>query len=104
MRRNCFSPLRERRRICTLFVASGGLGAKTYTLVAGARYFTVGAASGVLSVDANAPLAMYTLSVQAADADGNMVQALATAQVVSLLLADVMLYAVVGREVSFAYL
>ena len=82
------------------FVASGGLGAKTYTLVAGARYFTVGAASGVLSVDANAPLAMYTLSVQVADADGNVVEAVATAQVVSLLLADVMLYAIVGREVS----
>ena len=82
------------------FVASGGLGAKTYTLAAGAGYFTVDAASGVLSVDANAPLAIYTLSVQVADADGNVVQALATAQVVSLLLADVMLYAIVGREVS----
>ena len=82
------------------FVASGGLGVKTYTLVAGAEYFTIGAASGVLSVDANAPLAIYTLSVQVADADGNVVQALATAQVVSLLLADVMLYAIVGREVS----
>ena len=82
------------------FVASGGLGVKTYTLAAGAGYFTVGAASGVLSVDANAPVAIYTLSVQAADADGNVVEALATAQVVSLLLADVMLYAIVGREVS----
>ena len=82
------------------FVASGGLGAKTYTLAAGAEYFTVGAASGILSVDENAPLAIYTLSVQVADADGNVVQALATAQVVSLLLADVMLYAIVGREVS----
>ena len=82
------------------FVASGGLGAKTYTLAAGAEYFTVGTASGILSVDENAPLAMYTLSVQVEDADGNVVQALATAQVVSLLLADVMLYAIVGREVS----
>ena len=82
------------------FVASGGLGAKTYTLAAGAGYFTIGAASGVLSVDANAPVGVYTLSVQAADTDGNVVQALATAQVVSLLLADVMLYAIVGREVS----
>ena len=82
------------------FVASGGLGAKTYTLAAGAEYFTVGTASGILSVDENAPLAIYTLSVQVADADGNVVQALATAQVVSLLLADVMLYAIVGREVS----
>ena len=82
------------------FVASGGLGVKTYTLVAGAEYFMMDAVSGALSVDENAPLAMYTLSVQAADADGNVVQALATAQVVSLLLGDVMLYAIVGREVS----
>ena len=82
------------------FVASGGLGVKTYTVAAGAGYFTIGAASGVLSVDANAPVGIYTLSVQAADTDGNVVQALATAQVVSLLLADVMLYAIVGREVS----
>ena len=82
------------------FVASGGLGAKTYTVAAGAGYFTVGTASGILSVDENAPLAIYTLSVQVEDADGNVVQALATAQVVSLLLADVMLYAIVGREVS----
>ena len=82
------------------FVASGGLGAKTYTVAAGAGYFTIGAASGVLSVDANATVGIYTLSVQAADADGNVVEALATAQVVSLLLADVMLYAIVGREVS----
>ena len=82
------------------FVASGGLGVKTYTLAAGAGYFTIGAASGVLSVDANATVGIYTLSVQAADADGNVVEALATAQVVPLLLADVMLYAIVGREVS----
>ena len=82
------------------FVASGGLGVKTYTVAAGAGYFTIGAASGVLSVDANATVGMYTLSVQAADADGNVVEALATAQVVSLLLGDVMLYAIVGREVS----
>ena len=82
------------------FVASGGLGVKTYTVAAGAGYFTIGAASGVLSVDANAPVGIYTLSVQAADTDGNVVEALATAQVVSLLLADVMLYAIVGREVS----
>ena len=82
------------------FVASGGLGVKTYTLAAGAEYFTIGTASGVLSVDANAPVGIYTLSVQAADTDGNVVEAVATAQVVSLLLADVMLYAIVGREVS----
>ena len=82
------------------FVASGGLGVKTYTVAAGAEYFMMDASSGVLSVDANATVGIYTLSVQAADTDGNVVQALATAQVVSLLLADVMLYAIVGREVS----
>ena len=82
------------------FVASGGLGVKTYTVAAGAEYFMMDASSGVLSVDANATVGIYTLSVQAADTDGNVVQALATAQVVSLLLGDVMLYAIVGREVS----
>ena len=82
------------------FVASGGLGVKTYTVAAGAGYFMIGAASGVLSVDADALAGIYTLSVQAADADGNVVQVQATAQVVSLLLGDVMLYAIVGREVS----
>ena len=82
------------------FVASGGLGVKTYTLAAGAGYFMMDAISGVLSVDANATVGIYTLSVQAADTDGNVVEALATAQVVSLLLADVMLYAIVGQEVS----
>ena len=82
------------------FVASGGLGVKTYTLVAGAEYFMMDAVSGALSVDANATVGIYTLSVQVADTDGNVVQALATAQVVSLLLADVMLYAIVGQEVS----
>ena len=84
------------------FVASGGLGVKTYTLVAGAAYFTVGVASGVLSVDANATLGIYTLSVQAADADGNVAAlALATVEVVSLFLLDAPpLYAIAGQEVS----
>ena len=84
------------------FAASGGLGVKTYTLAAGAAYFTVGVASGVLSVDENATVGMYTLSVRAEDADGNVAAlALATVEVVSLLLLDApMLYAIVGREVS----
>ena len=90
----------EARNLHT-FAASGGIGVKTYTLVAGAAYFTVGVASGVLSVDANAPVAIYTLSVQAADADGVTAVALATVEVVSLLLLDApMLYAIVGQEVS----
>ena len=82
------------------FEAIGGLGAKTYTVVAGAEYFSVGAASGVLSVDASVTVGIYTLSVQVADADGNVAPALATVNVVFLLLRDVMLYAIVGREVS----
>ena len=82
------------------FEAIGGLGAKTYTVVAGAEYFSVGAASGVLSVDASVTAGIYTLSVQVADAEGNVAPALATVNVVFLLLRDVMLYAIVGREVS----
>ena len=90
----------EARNLHT-FVASGGLGVKTYTLVAGAAYFTVGVSSGVLSVDENATVAMYTLSVQAADADGVVAVALATVEVVSLLLFDApTLYAIPGQEVS----
>ena len=82
------------------FEAIGGLGAKTYTVVAGAEYFSVDTASGVLSVDASVTVGIYTLSVQVADAEGNVAPALATVQVVLLLLRDVMLYAIVGREVS----
>ena len=82
------------------FEAIGGLGAKTYTVVAGAEYFSVGATSGVLSVDASVTAGIYTLSVQVADVDGNVAPALATVNVVFLLLRDVMLYAIVGREVS----
>ena len=82
------------------FEASGGLGANTYTVVAGAEYFSVGAASGVLSVDASVTVGIYTLSVQVADVDGNVAPALATVKVAFLLLRDVMLYAIVGREVS----
>ena len=82
------------------FEAIGGLGAKTYTVVAGADYFAVDTASGVLSVDASVTVGIYTLSVQVADAEGNVAPALATVQVVLLLLRDVMLYAIEGREVS----
>ena len=82
------------------FVASGGIGVKTYTLVAGARYFTVGSASGVLSVNAEVPIAVFTLSVQVEDADGTTADAVATVEAVSLLLVDVMLYEIVGRKVD----
>ena len=82
------------------FVASGGLGVKTYTLVAGARYFTVGSASGVLSVNDEVPIAVFTLSVRVEDADGTTADAVATVEAVSLLLAGQMLYEIVGRKVD----
>ena len=83
------------------FAASGGIGDKTYTIAAGNEdYFSLDPSSGVLSMKVNALAEIYTLSVQAADAEGNVVTALATVEVASLLLRDVMLYAIVGREVS----
>ena len=84
------------------FAATGGIGDKTYTLVAGAEdYFSLGTSSGVLSIQGNASVGIYTLSVQAVSADYITVQAMATVKVLSLFLADApALYAIVGREVS----
>ena len=84
------------------FAATGGIGDKTYTLVAGPEdYFSLGTSSGVLSIQGNAPVGIYTLSVQAVSADDITVQAMATVKVLSLFLADAPpLYAIVGREVS----
>ena len=83
------------------FAATGGIGDKTYTIAAGNEdYFILDQSSGVLSMNADVSLGMYTLSVQATDAEGNVAPALATVKVGSLLLRDVMLYAIVGREVS----
>ena len=83
------------------FAATGGLGDKTYTIVAGNEdYFSLDRSSGVLSMEVTVSLGMYTLSVQVADAEGNVATALATVKVASLLLRDVMLYAIEGREVS----
>ena len=84
------------------FAATGGIGDKTYTLVAGSEdYFSLGVSSGVLSIQGNAPVGIYTLSVQAVSADDIAVQAMATVEVLSLFLADAPpLYAIVGREVS----
>ena len=70
------------------FAASGGIGVKTYTLVAGAEYFAVGAASGVLSVNASVTVGMYTLLVRVEDADGIVVAGLATVEVTLLFLYD----------------
>ena len=84
-----------------IFAATGGIGDKTYTVAAGNEdYFNLDPSSGVLSMEVNVSAGIYTLSVQVADADGNVASALATVEVASLLLRDVMLYAIEGREVS----
>ena len=83
------------------FAATGGIGDKTYTLVAGNEdYFSLDPSSGVLSLEVTASVGMYTLSVQVADAKGNVATALATVEVVYSLLRDAMLYAIVGQKVS----
>ena len=66
------------------FTASGGVGDKTYTVIvapAHSSYFSLGVTSGVLSVAANTPDGLYTLTVQAADEDNNTIQAVATVQI-----------------------
>ena len=70
------------------FVANGGIGVKTYTLVTGAEYFAVDAASGVLSVNASVTVGMYALAVRVEDADGNVAAALAAVEVTLLFLYD----------------
>ena len=61
-----------------IFTASGGLGAKTYTLIAGnAGYFSIGDNSGVLQMNGGATMGIYTLSV--AVADGAIIPQRATA-------------------------
>ena len=85
------------------FAAQGGIGSRTYTLLTDdvEDYFSLGAESGVLSLLAAAPVAIYTLSVQVRDDRGNTADALATVGVDLLFLADApQLYAIVGREVS----
>ena len=64
------------------FVASGGIGSRTYTLLAGdERYFSVGADSGVLSLSVDAAVGSHTLTVQVMDARDNTAQAVATVEV-----------------------
>ena len=85
------------------FVAKGGIGARTYTLLTDdvEDYFSLDAKSGVLFLLTAAPVATYTLSVQVKDERGNTADALATVGVLSLYLADALeLYAIVGREVN----
>ena len=70
------------------FAAQGGIGARTYTLLTDdvEDYFSLGAASGVLSLLAAAPVDSYTLSVQVRDERGNVANALATVGVESFVL------------------
>ena len=84
------------------FTASGGVGAKTYTVTANPEdYFTLGTDSGILSLRATAMVGIYTLSIQATDELNNMAEALATVEVLSLYLANPpTLYAVMGEEVN----
>ena len=72
------------------FIASGGIGIKTYTLAAGnENYFLVDAGSGTLSLLEDAQAGVYTLTVQAMDADSRTVVAAATVRVsAALMLAD----------------
>ena len=65
------------------FTAVYGVGESTYELVGDdSGYFTLGAASGVLSMTANVALGVYTVSVAASDADGNQATAVATVHIV----------------------
>ena len=65
------------------FIASGGIGSRTYTLLVGdERYFSVGAGSGVLSLQADAAVGSHTLTVQVMDGRDNTAQAVATVEVV----------------------
>ena len=59
-----------------MFIASGGIGTPTYTIVAGneGRDFTLNAASGVLSLSVNAEVGSHTLTVQVMDARDNTVE------------------------------
>ena len=87
------------------FTASGGLGAKTYTLIAGnADYFSIGDNSGVLQMNSGTVEGIYTLSVAVADEaiTPQTATAMATVTVVeTLFLADAPpLTATAGATVS----
>ena len=82
----------------------GSEAAKTYTIVAGNEddYFTLDANRGVLSVQGNAPVGIYTLSVAADDDGGYRAEGLAVVAVeASLFLAEMpLLTAVAGMTRS----
>ena len=66
-----------------MLVASGGIGARTYTLVSGNElgYFAVDASGGVLSLLADAREGLYTLTVGVKDGRDNTAEALAVVEV-----------------------
>ena len=66
------------------FTAIYGIGAPTYNLVDDSGYFTLGDASGVLSVTANVSVGVYTLSVEVSDESGKMATAVATVEAVPM--------------------
>ena len=74
-------------RVAHTLAASGGIGTPTYAILAGNTdgHFALDAASGVLSLRADAALGRHTLTLQVADARKNTVQALATVEVSAVL-------------------
>ena len=67
-----------------VFTAIYGVGKSTYNLVDDSGYFTLGTASGVLSLTANVSEGVYTLSVVVRDESDNQNQATAVATVVAV--------------------
>ena len=67
------------------FTAVGGLKAKTYNLVGAPGYFTLGASSGILSVQAVSEVGIYTVSVEVSDSAGNQATAQATVEIIARL-------------------
>ena len=71
-------------KIIYTFTVVGGIGEKTYTIVAGndAQHFTLGGASGNLSVRADGETGKYTLQVKISDSRGDYAAGAVTVEVV----------------------
>ena len=80
------------------FMASGGLGAKTYALIAGnAGYFSIDDNSGVLQMNDNAAAGIYTLLVEVRDGAIIPQKATAVATVVAIEKGELLYYEVFGN-------
>ena len=80
------------------FMASGGLGAKTYALIAGnAGYFSIDGNSGVLQMNDNAAAGIYTLLVEVRDGAIIPQKATAVATVVAIEKGELLYYEVFGN-------